>query len=299
MNIKNLLLAFGVIICIAVWAISAQAEIRVEKDILILTKTGIDIKGDLFVPDSEAPYPIVVSVHGGGFVRGDKSDMTSKCRRLAEAGYLVFNVNYRTLSMGVAFPEFVKDVHTAVKWITAHGAEYGGDPEKMGIMGVSAGSYISSIVAVTTDNKKFQHKSDPDVSNDIDVLVAFYGHHDMEILDDVQRQTARLIFGGKISDKALQMASPAYYKENYVPSIFFHNEIDPLVPVEQSRSMNAHLKEAGVPAYYYEFPEKAHDLLRDDEKWAVSVAIDFLDKYLKGKENITLPESIPERHREN
>lgn len=296
MNNKNAYVLFlAVVAFIAGSTIFANAEVRVVKDISVLTKNGIEITADLYVPDSEAPFPIIVSVHGGGFVRGDKSDMSSKCRRLAEAGYLVFNTNYRTLSMGVTFPSFVQDVHAAVKWITAHGAEYGGDPEKMGIMGVSAGSYIASIVSVTTGDKKFQHKSDPEIETDIDVLVAFYGHHDMEILDDVQRQTAKLIFGGKINEKALQLASPAHYKENYVPSILFHNEVDNLVPVEQSRSMYAHLKEAGVPAYYYEFPEKSHDLLGDDEKWAVKVAIEFLDKYLKGQENIKLPDSIPER----
>lgn len=283
------------ILIVATCNATTHADVRVEKDIVITTQGGINITADLYIPDSAPPYPIIVSIHGGGFVRGDKSDMTSRSRSLAEAGYLVLNTNYRTLSMGVSFPAFVKDVHTAVKWIATHGAEYGGDPETMGIMGVSAGSYIASIVAVTTDNKKFQHQTDPDITADIDVLVAFYGHHDMQILDNVQRQTARLIFGAKISDKALQFASPVYYKKNYVPSLLFHNEVDHLVPVEQSRSMYAHLKDAEVPVYFYEFPEKAHDLQHDDEIWAVGVTIDFLNKYLKKIEGISLPESIPER----
>ncbi|MFH1538712.1 MAG: alpha/beta hydrolase [bacterium] len=289
----------GVAILFSGAAVATAVEIEIIKDVQFYEASGIPLKADVFVREGEGPFPIVVAVHGGGFVRGDKEDIARQCRTIAEAGYVVFDANYRTLSMGVFFPAFIKDVHTAAKWIKKHAGEYRGDPERLALMGFSAGAYISSLVAVTTHVKKLQHEKDglADVSSEVQAVIPFYGHHDLAILDEVQQQTARLIWGRKVDEKIARLASPASYMEHAVPTLLFHNEIDPLVPVEQSRSMYRHLKEAGVPVYYYEFPEKAHDLLPDDEKWALGVAAKFLDVYLKGKKDTEMPGAIPEREK--
>ena len=276
------------------------ADFEITEDVTFTTQGGVDLKADVFVPEGEGPFPIVVAVHGGGFVQGDKHDIHRKCKTLAAGGYVVFDANYRTLSYGVQFPAFVQDIHTAVKWIKKHAAEYRGDASLVAITGFSAGSYIASLTAVTWHVKKLQHKDEglEDVTSKVQAVIPFYGHHDLTILDPVQRETARFIWGGSVSDKLLRLASPVNYLDHAVPTLLFHNLVDSLVPVEQSRSMFKHLQETDVPVYYYEFPETAHDLLRKDEDWALGVTLMFLDKYLKGVEDIELPDSIPPREGE-
>jgi acetyl esterase/lipase len=265
--------------------------------ILICTACGVDVKADVYTPAGQGPFPIVVVVHGGGFVRGDKSDMDGRSREIAAAGYVVFNANYRVIAQNVTFPAFVQDIHSAVKWIKYHAAEYKGDPERVAITGQSAGAYIASIVAVTPHIAELQHSGGglDGVSSSVQAAIPFYGHQDLFILDTVQRETARFIWGGKLTKKAAALASPVSYSDHYLPMLLFHNEGDPIVPVAQSRSMFQHLTDAGIPAYYYEFPVSGHDLAGKDEDWATGVAIMFLDIYLKGKTGLKMPEAIPER----
>jgi len=276
----------------------AQQAFTLVEDVPFLEAGGIPLKLDIFVPEGAGPFPMVVAVHGGGFVRGDKGDIHSKCRAFADAGYVVFDANYRTLSVGASYPDFVKDIHTAVKWAKAHAGEYKADPDRAALTGFSAGAYIASIVAVTSQVKKLQHADTEfeGVTSEVQAVISFYGHQDLTILDPVQRETARFIFGGaRFTKQDAAEASPASYLDHAAPTLMFHNEVDHLVPVEQSRAMYAHLKGAGAPVYFYEFPEKAHDLLNDDEQWALGVAVKFLDKYLKAQSNIELPDSIPSR----
>jgi len=290
----HLFLAVIGLLVILTGRVSAE-DIETERDVLFAEAGGIELKADIMMPEGEGPFPIVVAVHGGGFVRGDKQDIRRQCRRIASGGYVVFDANYRTMSMGVTFPAFVKDIHAAVSWVRKNAENYRGDPEKIGIMGFSAGAFIASLVAVTPHVKKLHHDIEGlvGIPSDVSALAAFYGHHDLTILDDVQRQTARLIWGGSVNEKLLRISSPANYIDSAVPTVLFHNTVDHLVPVEQSRSMYAQLKAAGVPAYYYEFPREAHDLIGEDEDWALGVAVKFFDRFLKDETDISLPGGIP------
>lgn len=300
MHMKNVLAIILLTFCLAT-AAACRAEavgFKVERDVVFAVRNGITLKADVYVPDGAGPFSILVMLHGGGFIRGDKSDVETEASRFASDGFVVFAANYRTLNMGAHYPDFVRDAHTAVRWIWKHAAEYNADPARIAITGFSAGCYIASLTAVTPDVAKLHHeKLDAaelgETHPKIGALVAFYGAHDLEHLDETLMQAAQLIFGSKPSGKKVIEASPAHYMNNAVPTIFFHNTGDRAVPVEQSRMMFEKLKKAGVPTAYYEFPRQAHDLLPDDEKWAIDIAAAFLDKWLNGNKGVVLPESIP------
>ncbi len=266
-------------------------------EITYATQSQIELKADVIVPQGEGPFPIVVAFHGGGFVRGEKEDISRQCNYISKNGYVVFNANYRTVSQGAHFPGFVKDAHSAVLWIKKHAKEYKGNPDQIALTGFSAGAYIASITAVTPHISVLHHK-DPrfeDMSSEVQAVIPFYGHQNLNILDEVQIKTATFVYGKDISHnkKLLNLGSPVYHIGHAVPTLLFHNEIDPLVPVEQSRSMYSIYKDKNLPVYFYEFPRNAHDLLRPDEDWALGVTIKFLDKYLKRMPGIEMPESIP------
>ena len=90
-----------------------------------------------------SPCPVVIVVHGGGWGSGDrKTMMTAVLETLTQGGYLYVSMDYR-LSPQSRWPACREDVHDAVAWTKAHVAEYGGDPDRMAILGYSAGGQLA------------------------------------------------------------------------------------------------------------------------------------------------------------
>lgn len=103
---------------------------------------------DIYRPEGlESPAPIVVFVHGGGWSLGNKAESVElKPDWCARNGWILVSVNYR-LSPAVIHPEHARDVAAAVSWVHQHAAEFGGDPDRIALMGHSAGAHLAAIVA--------------------------------------------------------------------------------------------------------------------------------------------------------
>jgi cation diffusion facilitator CzcD-associated flavoprotein CzcO/acetyl esterase/lipase len=104
--------------------------------------------GRLYIPESENPVPVVLYFHGGGFMAGSPATADAPCRRLAaELGAIVFAVEYR-LAPEHPFPAAPDDAFAAVHWAREHISEYGGDPERLVVMGESSGANLASVTAL-------------------------------------------------------------------------------------------------------------------------------------------------------
>jgi arylformamidase len=115
-------------------------------------------KLDLFISDEEfqGARPIVMLIHGGGWVAGDKSNENfaePKTSWLMEQGYLVASVNYR-LAPAAKHPAQVEDVCLAITWMQKHAQRYGGDPARIWLLGHSAGAQLAALAAVDAERQK-------------------------------------------------------------------------------------------------------------------------------------------------
>ncbi len=127
------------------------------RDVQYATVPGVDrllLALDVYPAPRGCPAPVVVWVHGGGWQRGDKrNQMDDKVRLWNGAGYTVVSVNYRLTDPGaptpVRFPTHDEDVAAAVAWVHEHIAGYGGDPERISLLGHSAGAQI--VASIATD----------------------------------------------------------------------------------------------------------------------------------------------------
>src|SRR5439155_1342197 len=99
-------------------------------------------------PKGEGTFPVLVYLHGGGWVAGSSKSHRKLAFRFAEAGFLVFNVDYR-LAPEAPFPAPYDDCEYAVRWAARVARDYGGDPDRLAIGGDSAGGNLSAAVAVT------------------------------------------------------------------------------------------------------------------------------------------------------
>lgn len=105
---------------------------------------------DIFAPAGAKGLPVVVWIHGGGWQRGDKSGVKLKPQAFVDRGYLFVPINYRFIPM-VKMQDIASDVARAIAWVYGHIAEYGGDSNKVFVMGHSAGAQLAALVC--TDDR--------------------------------------------------------------------------------------------------------------------------------------------------
>lgn len=102
---------------------------------------------DVYYPEAhDGKLPVIIDVHGGGWMYGDKELNKMYCLNLAKRGYLVFNMSYR-LCPQVTIPDQLKDVMAALKWIEAHMGDYPCNPDQVMLTGDSAGAQLASFAA--------------------------------------------------------------------------------------------------------------------------------------------------------
>ncbi len=135
-------------------------DTHVFRDIPYATIDGVDanlLSLDIYVPDPAPvdPMPVVVWVHGGAWRTGDKTkQMRYKPPLFAEAGYCLVSINYRLSPdppngdpARIMYPIHELDVAAAIAWVQANITSYGGDPDRMALMGHSAGAHLVSLVS--------------------------------------------------------------------------------------------------------------------------------------------------------
>ena len=132
---------------------------------------------DIYVPEDADHCPVIVLVHGGGFMFGDQgmSIIQPVIAKALEKGYAVVSVDYRKATEAV-FPAALADVKAAVRFVKAHAMDYGWNPEKITVWGESAGAYLSLMTALTPDVPELNGDVTDciDIPNDVQALVSFY-----------------------------------------------------------------------------------------------------------------------------
>jgi arylformamidase len=113
---------------------------------------------DVYTPKGAKNLPVVVWIHGGGWQAGDKSDVQTKPTWFNEKGFVFVSINYRLLP-SVDMGTIVRDVAKAVGWVRRHVGEHGGDPDRLFVMGHSAGAQLAAIVC--TDDRYLRAEGVP------------------------------------------------------------------------------------------------------------------------------------------
>ncbi len=154
----------------------------------------------------------VIYVHGGAWRLMNKDMFTRPMfRRLAGQGHFVMDIEYR-LAPAADIPEMVSDVKRAVLWLKRHSAEYGVNPDKIVLMGGSAGAHLAMMAAYTADDPLFQVDGQG-LNTDVCGLVDFYGpadllaiYHDVDVVSQRLQQRKRIRPYGLVVEMLLQLA---------------------------------------------------------------------------------------------
>jgi acetyl esterase/lipase len=219
---------------------------------------------DLYLPDGgEAPYPVIVSFHGGAFMGGDKRDIqVNPMLEGLTRNFAVAAANYR-LSGEAGFPALVHDGKAAVRWVRAHAAEFGLDAARIAAWGGSAGGYLSVMLGTSAGIAELEDLSlgNPGQPCHVQAVVDWFGPTDFLKMDEQlvaagMPPEAGLEHNGPLSPESLLLRAPitevpekvraanpeTYIREGSPPFLIQHGTRDAVVPAQQSVELAARLR---------------------------------------------------------
>ncbi len=256
------------------------------KDIVYKQVEDRALKLDIYQPmNLLQPAPVLVFIHGGAWKKGDKADYLRYLVDFALRGYVTATISYR-FSHEAHFPAAVNDVKCAIRWIRTNAKEYNIDPDKIAVIGGSAGGHLAMMIAYSSDVPEFDEGCDTDsVSSRVQAVVDLYGPSDLTTDFAIAQPSAQKFIGELYENAAdkYQKASPLnYITPDDPPTLIFHGTIDDTVPVGQSDILNDKLNDTGVPVEYHRLKGWPHtmDLAGEVNKYCQYYMNAFFEKYV-------------------
>jgi len=217
-------------------------------------------KLDIYLPEEgNGPFPVIISIHGGAFMFGDKADeQVNPMLEGLKHGYEVVSINYR-LSGEAPFPKNINDVKAAIRWLKAHAATYKMNAGKIALWGGSAGGNLSALAGTSGDVKELEDLSlgDANQSSRVQAVVDWFGPTNFLLMDEQLIATGNgkpdhseanspesKLMGQKITEipAKVQLANPeTYISKDDPPFLIEHGTKDQLVPTQQSINFAAKL----------------------------------------------------------
>jgi len=227
---------------------------RVIKDVVYVERGRKELKLDVFVPAGEPKKaPMVLVIHGGGFIGGVRLMMAPLCKVLAENGMVAFSLQYR-LAPRYRFPAPTEDTRCALRWLARHGPEYGGDPARIGVTGESAGGYLSAM-SIFPAADRFSEEPCPEGVEQVPAIraaVLYYGPYDLVKSYDYDYWGIRPLYyfalGAtlKQAPERYREQSPITYLHPGLPAILLQSgTYDYFLP--EAKDLYQRLKEMGEP----------------------------------------------------
>jgi pectinesterase len=224
---------------------------------------------DAHVPAGDGKFPVVLIVHGGGWMSGDRETDIVPVFAAAATNFTWFTISYR-LAPTNRWPACYEDVETAIRWVKAHATEYKGDPNRIALLGYSAGGHLVTLAGTRGHNSnpllRRLHLVGPDTT--VQAAVAFAPPTDL-VSDNERRGglsiSMRNLFNcdsTNITDSVravLKRNSPlTYVRPGLPPFLIVQGSADKTVPAPQSLAFQSKMKSAGNVCDLILIPEGQH-----------------------------------------
>ncbi|MCA9132317.1 MAG: alpha/beta hydrolase, partial [Planctomycetales bacterium] len=224
---------------------------------------------DLYRPDDQTVYPLVLMIHGGAWSAGDKWQLQDHARELAQAGFVALSINYR-LAPKHQLTAQVDDCRWALKWAAEQASTWQADPSRLSLWGYSAGGHLAALIATAPAPE----------APPVRAVVAGGAPCEFSFLPPHSRALAHVLGGTRQAiPHAYEQAAPLnHVSPDDCPFYFFHGSSDLLVPPSSSQKMYAKLRELNVETQYYTVDGRGHLLTFLDPE-ARRQAIAFLRQH--------------------
>jgi acetyl esterase/lipase len=293
----------------------ATSGITTTKDITYSSPTTngkkTDLKLDVQVPTSTSgKKPLVIYLTGGGFVMADRTANLNQRTYVADQGYVVASIQYRTTKDGATYKDAVADVKSAIRYLRANADKYSIDTGQVAVWGQSAGGYLAAMTGATNGEKSFDVGSNLAQSSEVQGVVDEFGPADLSELAadyDTAAQKANYAPGNSaaqwvygpgtkksVADRTSEVAAadPAtHINSRTAPFALFHGSADNLVSPSETLNLHAALRAKGIESTRYVLTGAGHGDLSFTgdtsaaQPWSTQETmghiVDFLGQHLK------------------
>jgi acetyl esterase/lipase len=246
-----------------------RAHVRRVRDVTFARVAGRELKLDLTLHTETRPgkgHPVVLQIHGGGWILGDKRQQGQPLlNHLAAQGWVCVNANYR-LSPSATFPDHLVDCKRALAWIREHVADYGGDPGFVCVTGQSAGGHLAALMGLTANHPRYQPGFEH-VDTSVRAVVSMYGVYDLtNRLGTWRPEVHRWLlepwvvkaFLDDEPDRFAEASPIDHVHPGAPPFLVVHGDRDNLVPVDDARLFVERLRAVSRSAVAYAELQGAH-----------------------------------------
>jgi acetyl esterase/lipase len=245
-----------------------SAPVVTRTDVIYGRVEGSALLANLAYPDGPSLKPAIISVHGGRWRAGNRADASSiKVTQWAEFGFFAMSIDYRLVG-GSPAPAPQLDLLCAIRWVHAHAEEYRIDPERIYLIGQSAGGQMVSLVATAGEAGFPRVGGWEKARSDVRAVISVAATYELNTLSWGNLWTPVEPASGKpvaTLEEARRHASPlTHVSPTMKPLLIIHSDDDKSVPVQQANDMAAKVKAAGVYTRYVHLTDKGHMGITDD-----------------------------------
>lgn len=231
-------------------------EVRHTSGIVFARPDQVPLNLEIYRPLQPGTYPAIVVLYGGAWQRGSSGDNAAANRYLAAQGYAVWAISYRHAPR-YPYPAQVEDVRAALQFIQQHAGDYDTDPDRLVLLGRSAGAHLALLAAYTFSNPAIRG------------VVSYYGPIDLATAyarppnpDPINtRQVLETFLGGTLNQlpEVYRQASPMHHiTPDLPPTLLVYGSRDHLVEAKYGRQLGDRLQATDNPVMYLELPWADH-----------------------------------------
>ncbi len=267
-----------------VWASHLSNEYRVVPNVTYHVANGFENRVDLYLPASASgPSPVLMYIHGGGWVGGSKESSVLRLLPWLRMGYAVVNVQYRLGRISRA-PAAVEDCLCALHWVKSNAEDYGLDADRIVVTGNSAGGHLALTTGMIPSSSGLDLECQPKAELGVAAVINWYGITDVgDLLSGVNEKSYAVRWMGSLADRmeVAERVSPlTYVRADLPPVLTIHGDADTVVPHQHAVRLHEALSGAGVANELHTVPGGGHGRFSRDETVAIFETIQrFLGRH--------------------
>jgi len=238
-----------------------SAPVVTKTDVIYGRVEGSALLANIAYPDGPSLKPAILSVHGGRWRAGNRADASSiKVAQWAEFGYFAMSIDYRLVG-GSPAPAPQLDLLCAIRWLHAHAEEYRIDPERVYLIGQSAGGQMVSLVATAGEAGFPRVGGWEKARTDVRAVISVAATYELNSLSWGNLWTP---IDGKVEESRRHASPITHVNPAMKPLLVIHSDDDKSVPVQQANEFVEKLKAASVQHRYVHFTDRGHMGITDE-----------------------------------
>ena len=263
-------------------------EYRVAPNVTYHVASGQENKVDLYIPrNASGPTPVLMYIHGGGWVGGSKEANVLRLLPYLEKGWAVVNVQYRLGQIARA-PAAVADCLCALRWVIQNAEEYNFDTSRIVTTGNSAGGHLALTTGMTPASAGLDRECPGPEALRVAAVINWYGITDVgDLLDGQNLKSYAVNWMGTLENRfeiAERLSPMTYVRAGLPPILTIHGDADPTVPYQHAVDLHQHLADAGVANELHTVPGGRHGGFNREQTLAIFDTIEaFLGRHGLGR----------------